>query len=96
MRPALVGLVVTVLGLAITALGVLLAYNAYMNYSPILPKATSLDEAITNTVYELLNLVLKLGFLGVMLWAGTALLKNGLSTLIEAYRVDKVCSPQQK
>jgi len=94
-RPALVGLAVLVLGLAITVLGAFLAYNAYASYSPVLPRAASLDEAVTNTVYELLNLVLKLGFLGVMLWAGTVLLKNGLSTLVEVYRVDRGCSSQQ-
>jgi len=95
----LIGVIVLLLGLIIVLIGAYLAYEAYQTYKPVLPKGSSLDEAITNTAYELVNLVLKLGFLGVMVWGGSILLKNGLNAVVEVYRIDKgsrECSPQQK
>jgi len=67
-NPGLIGVIVLLLGLIIVLIGAYLAYEAYQTYKPVLPKGSSLDEAITNTAYELVNLVLKLGFLGVMVW----------------------------
>jgi len=96
---SILGVVLTVLGVVIVLYGAYLAYDAYMNYAPVLPKARSLDEAITNTSYELINLVIKLGFLGVMIWAGGLLVKHGLSATIEAHKSDRgaaVRSEQQK
>jgi len=85
------------LGSAILALGVVLlvftfylAYIAYSNYRPILPSSSDLSEAITNTTFELLNLVGKIAFLGVMVWASSILLKNG----VEAVRAGR--APEEK
>jgi len=96
--PANLGLAIALLGVALIVYGAYLAYSAYVSYSPLLPKAQSLTEAITNTAYELLNLVFKIGFLGVMVWAGGILAKHGLSTVIEVHKVESgaVCSEQQK
>jgi len=97
--PGVVGLILVVMGLIIIVAGVYLAYNAYQEYKPILPKAASLDEAITNTAYELVNLVLKLGFLGIIIWAGGILLKHGVHATIENQRIVKgatKCSPPSK
>jgi len=97
--PGVVGLVLVVIGLIIIVTGVYLAYNAYQEYRPILPKATSLDEAITNTAYELVNLILKLGFLGVIIWGGGILLKHGVHATLENQRIIKgatKCSPPSK
>jgi len=94
-----VALAVAVLGAGIVLYGTILAYDAYMNYVPVLPRVRSLDEAITNTAYELVNLVIKLGFLGVMIGAGGLLTKRGLFAAIEAHRLEKgaeTCSGQQK
>jgi len=77
------GLILTCIGSLIVILGVYLAYQCFQTYSPILPKAESLSEALTNTTYELVNLVLKLGFLGVMIWGGSVLLRHGIHVVIE-------------
>ncbi len=87
--PGTIGLVLVIIGLVIIVSGVYLAYNAYQEYRPVLPKATSLDEAITNTAYELVNLVLKLGFLGVIIWGGGILLKHGIHATLENQRIVK-------
>ena len=73
-----VGLVMLAAGLAIVGIGAYLAYDAYMTYEPLLPAAQTLEKSITNTVYELLNLVIKLGFLGAMIWAGSVILSKGV------------------
>jgi len=85
--PSIMGLILVIIGLIIILTGVYLAYNAYQEYKPILPKATSLDEALTNTAYELVNLVLKLGFLGVIIWGGGILLKHGIHATLESQRI---------
>ena len=97
--PSIMGLILVIIGLIIILTGVYLAYNAYQEYKPILPKATSLDEALTNTAYELVNLVLKLGFLGVIIWGGGILLKHGIHATLENQRIVKgatKCSPSSK
>ena len=73
-----VGLIMLAVGLAIVGFGAYLAYDAYVTYRPLLPAAATLEKSITNTVYELLNLVIKLGFLGAMIWAGSIVLGKGV------------------
>lgn len=74
----IVGLVMLSVGLGIVGYGAYLAYDAYVTYRPLLPAAATLEKSITNTVYELLNLVIKLGFLGAMIWAGSIVLGKGV------------------
>lgn len=81
-----VGLVMLAVGLAVVGFGAYLAYEAYMTYRPLLPAAPSLEKSITNTVYELLNLVIKLGFLGAMIWAGSIILGKG----VEVFRGESI------
>ena len=73
-----VGVVMLAIGLGIVAFGAYLAYDAYVTYRPLLPAGHTLEESITNTVYELLNLVIRLGFLGAMIWAGSIVLGKGV------------------
>jgi len=98
--PRDLGLVLVVLGLAVVVFGAFLAYAAYVRYRPVLPSnVQSLSEAITGAAFELLNLVVRLGFLGAMIWAGGLVIKHGSTLIIEAYRVDRgveVRSEQRK
>jgi hypothetical protein len=97
-NPHTLGFALVIAGLIIVLLGAYLAYDAYQIYRPVLPKASTLDQAITNTTYELVNLVLKLGFLGILVWSGGMILNHGISSVIEAYRIDKGvsrCTQQQ-
>jgi len=68
-------------GLGIVGFGAYLAYDAYITYKPLLPAAATLEKSITNTVYELLNLVIRLGFLGAMIWAGSIVLSKGVDVV---------------
>lgn len=76
-----VGLVLVVVGLVIIVGSVFVAYDSFLRYKPLLPKAETLDQAITNTTYELVNIVIKLGFLGVMVWGGGLILKYGVAVI---------------
>jgi len=94
-----IGTILLVIGIGIVVFGAFLAYDAYNTYKPVLPRAESLEQAITNTSYELVNLVLKLGFLGVMIWAGSVLLNHGVSALVELHKAERgvaTRSEQQK
>ena len=87
-----------VLGLAIILVGVLLAYIAYETYKPVLHEAESLDKTLSYIAYELINLVVKLGFLGLMIWGGGILAKHGIHALLELRRIEgeEKRLPQQK
>ncbi|MEM1526929.1 MAG: hypothetical protein QW775_05520 [Ignisphaera sp.] len=91
--PRILGFSLAIFGLVLLIIVVYLAYSAYSTYAPFLPKAKTLDEAITNTVYELLNLVLKLGFLGIILGCSGIALKYGISMIIELRKIEKGISP---
>ena len=84
------GLILTCIGSLIVIIGAYLAYQCFQTYTPILPRAESLSEALTNTTYELVNLVLKLGFLGVMIWGGSVLLRYGAHIIIEVEKIKRV------
>lgn len=75
------GLVLILIGAGVVMFTIYLAYNAYLNYRPVLPQSGDLSQAITGTSFELINLVAKIAFLGVMLWASSILLKNGVSII---------------
>lgn len=69
------------MGAGLVIFGAILAYVSYNTYKPVLPQANTLDEAITRTAYELINLAIRLGFLGIMIGAGAILLKYGIRYL---------------
>jgi hypothetical protein len=75
------GLIIILIGVSLTIFTFYLAYNAYLSYKPILPPTGDLSQAITNTSFELINLVAKIAFLGVMLWASTILLRHGVNVI---------------
>ncbi len=72
---------ILLLGLVIILLGVAYAFNSYKNYKPLLPKGNTLEEAITNSTFDLVNLAAQLAFLGVGIWGGAILLREGLRHL---------------
>lgn len=77
----IIGLAVLAVGTGLVLFGAFLAYDAYINYRPLLPAGSDLQSSITNTAYELLNLVIRLGFLGAMIWAGSIILGRGVDLL---------------
>lgn len=87
--PFVTGVAILLAGVLIVIFGAFLAFDAYLNYRPLLPAGEDLQSSITNTVYELLNLVIKLGFLGAMIWAGSILLGKGVDFFKSFYVKEK-------
>jgi len=83
------GIVTLLIGIFIIIFGAFLAFYAYLNYKPLLPAGKDLQSSITSTVYELLNLVIKLAFLGAMIWAGSILLGKGIDLFKSIYVWEK-------
>lgn len=77
------------IALALVGLGVALllfsfyqAFQAYTNYKPVMPQVSGdLAQAVTNASFELINLAARLAFIGVMVWAGSVVLRNGIDLL---------------
>ena len=78
------GLILIILGIALVLLGAYLAYEAYMTYKPLIPKSPNLTVTLTSSMYELLNLVIKIGFLAIVIWAGSILLTKGVNILVRS------------
>ncbi|MGC8975784.1 MAG: hypothetical protein ACP5KB_06290 [Thermoprotei archaeon] len=87
--PFVTGVAILLAGVLIVVFGAFLAFDAYLNYRPLLPAGEDLQSSITRTVYELLNLVIKLGFLGAMIWAGSILLGKGVELFKTLYVREK-------
>ncbi len=84
MKPEHVGLALVVIGLIVVLFGAYLAYQAYQAYKP-LRGGGSLEETISTSVMELVNLAFKLAYIGVIVWAGGILLRNG----VDAFKVGR-------
>jgi len=65
------------LGLFIILVGVGFAFYAFYNYKPLLPAGGGLEEAITSSTFDLINLAAQIAFLGVGIWGGSILLREG-------------------
>ncbi len=83
LRSEHVGIVLVVVGLALVLFGAYLAYAAYTAYKPLAVKGGSLESVVSVSVMKLVDLAFKLAYIGVIVWAGGILLKNG----IEAYKI---------
>jgi hypothetical protein len=77
-----VGLVLVIVGLVVVLAGAYLAYAAYKSYKPLKASPGGIEETISVTVMKLVDLAFKLAYIGVIVWAGGILLRNG----IEAYK----------
>lgn len=78
----LVALVLIVLGVALVVFSFYEAFLAYTNYRPVMPKVEGdLAKAVSSASFELINLAARLAFIGVMVWAGSVVLRNGIDLL---------------
>jgi hypothetical protein len=94
---SILGVILSLLGAGAVIGSIYLAYVGYETYKPILPQAESLDIAITYSSYELINLAIKLGFMGIMVWGGGVLLKHGLHSVVEVSKKGGAeCTSQQR
>lgn len=77
-----VGLVLVIVGLIVVLAGAYLAYAAYKSYRPLEASPGGIEETISVSVMKLVDLAFKLAYIGVIVWAGGILLRNG----VEAYK----------
>ena len=73
-----IGIGLMIIGLAILALSIFLAYQGFTYYKPVTPSAGDPVSAFTQASFELINLAGKLAFLGVMVWASSIILNTGV------------------
>ncbi|MEM4976540.1 MAG: hypothetical protein QXT64_04365 [Desulfurococcaceae archaeon] len=76
---ALIAMIFT--GIALILIAASIAYTSFYGYSIPRIEGSSVDEAIISLVYSLTDLAARLGFLGIMVWAGGILLKYGIQLL---------------
>ncbi len=76
-NPSLVGVILIALGVAIIGFAVYGSYTLYQTYTPPSVAATDVKSLVGAAISILLNVTVKLGALGVMVWAGSVLVKHG-------------------
>lgn len=74
------GIGLIVVGATIIVVAAVIACISFYNYR--IPEFTgpSFEESITKLLYTLVEITVRLGFLGAMVWAGGILLKYGIES----------------
>jgi hypothetical protein len=88
LRPESLSTVLFILGIILIGLGVSLALIQLYTYSPRIVSGGP-EEALTGILFELLSLVAKLGFIGLIIYGGAVSLRNGVHMLLELRRIEK-------
>lgn len=78
-RYASIGLLVA--GTALVLIAAIIAYSSFYGFTLPEVRGSTVEEAIISLVSNLVELASKLGFLGIMVWAGGVLLKYGIQLL---------------
>lgn len=65
-------------GVAIIVTAVVIAYQAFYGYQLPEVRGSTIEEVIVSMVRALVEIAVRLGFLGIMVWAGGILLKYGV------------------
>jgi flagellar biosynthesis protein FlhB len=76
-----IGLILLIIGVLIVLTAIFVAFNAFYTYKLPELKGSSLEELISSLMNVLIELALRLGFLGLIVWAASILLKHGVSLL---------------
>lgn len=81
MKAEYAGFSLVILGVFFIVVAVIIAFQSFYGY--MLPEITgkNIDEVITSLVNALVNIAVRLGFLGIIVWAGSILLKYGIQAL---------------
>ncbi|QOR94908.1 hypothetical protein IMZ38_03085 [Thermosphaera chiliense] len=88
MKPETQSIILFLLGILLIGLGVALALVQLYTYVPRIVSGGP-EEALSGILYELLGLVAKLGFIGLVIYGGSVLLRNGVHMLLELRRIEK-------
>lgn len=76
-----VGLTLTIMGTSIIVLATLMAYHSFYNFKLPQVQTSNLEATIVSMINLLVEIAIRLGFLGIKLWAGSILLKHGIPAL---------------
>jgi uncharacterized membrane protein len=88
LKPESLSIVLFILGIILIGLGISLALIQFYIYSPRIVSGGP-EEALTGILFELLSLVAKLGFIGLIIYGGAVSLRNGVHMLLELRRIEK-------
>lgn len=72
------------IGVALIVIAAITAYSSFYGYRLPTIRGSTLEESITLLINALVDIAVRLGFLGVVVWAGGVLLKHG----VQLFRVE--------
>jgi hypothetical protein len=75
------GLTLIVVGAVLVVVAASIAFSSFYGYSVQIPRGQNIEDTITSLINVLVELAIKLGFLGVVVWAGSILLKYGVQSI---------------
>jgi hypothetical protein len=70
-----------ILGVVFVITAVVLAYISLYGYKVPTVQGASVEDVITSLVNALVDIAVRLGFLGLIVWAGSILLKHGITLI---------------
>lgn len=76
-----IGLILLLIGVLVILVAIVVAFNAFYTYKLPEIRGSSLEELISSLINILVEIALRLGFLGLAVWAAGILLKYGVSLL---------------
>lgn len=76
-----IGLIILVIGVVVIVSTIIVAFNSFYTYKLPEIKSSSMEEAVSLLMNILIDIALRLGFLGLVVWAASILLKHGISLL---------------
>lgn len=76
-----VGLGLTLAGALLIFLAALIAYKSFYDYRVPASQASGIEAAITFLISVLVDVAVRLGFLGIIVWAGGILLRYGIQSI---------------
>jgi len=83
-----VAIPLTVGGTLMVCLAVYIAFTFFYSYRVLPVGGASIEEAISSLVNALVEIAVRLGFLGLVVWAGSVLLRHGIASLRLELRVE--------
>jgi len=75
------GFTLTIIGALLVIVPAIIALQMFYTYALPALSTTTIEESILALIYLLAEIAIRLGFLGITVWAGSILLKHGLSIL---------------
>lgn len=81
----IIGVGLIIAGAVMVIFGAIIAYISFYGYtlSTRQISTASLEVVVASLVYMLVEVAVKLGFLGIIIWAGGILLKYGIQSIRE-------------